>query len=150
MCPERQIKGLFAPKMYTLAYLINVCRARIYLGFFSVRDALIRYRTFIYFQDLSFLDVYKVPGHLSIFWKMFGQNGQNRPNQPPKCHSVLYMSFPDIYNVLGRLFFLEICPSWTSLLRIGLLLILMYCPSRTFISGRTLIRYTRVLMFLYE
>ena len=53
----------------------------------------------------------------------------------------------DIYNVPGRLYFLEICPSWTSLLRIGLLLILKYCPSRTFISGRTLIRYTRVLQF---
>ena len=83
--------------------------------------------------------------------------GQNRPKPTKSAEPKYLFSIPksnavnknvsfvlDIYNVPGRLFFLEICPSWTSLLRIGLLLILMYCPSRTFISGWILIRQARV------
>ena len=65
------------------------------------------------------------------------------PKMPFRIRHVIFNRSSitvDIYNVPGRLYFLEICPSWTSLLRIGLLLILMYCPSRTFISGWILIR----------
>ena len=39
-------------------------------GVFSVPDALIRYRTFNYFFDLSFQDIYNVPRMLIYFMKM--------------------------------------------------------------------------------
>ena len=55
--------------VYTLADLIKVRRTFIYLGIFSVLDALIRYRTFNYFLDLSFQDIYNIPGRLLILWK---------------------------------------------------------------------------------
>ena len=41
----------------TLEDLIKVRRTFIYLGIFSVLDALIRYRTFNYFLDMSFQDI---------------------------------------------------------------------------------------------
>ena len=42
----------------TLACLIKVPRTFIFFGIFSVPDALIKHRTFNYFFDLSFQDVY--------------------------------------------------------------------------------------------
>ena len=55
---------------FTLEYLIKVPRTFIYFGVFSVPDALIRYRTFNYFFDLSFQDIYNVPRTLIYFMKM--------------------------------------------------------------------------------
>ena len=65
--------------------------------------------------------------------------------KPPKLKLSEFKIILDIYNAPGRLYFLDICPSWTSLLSTGRLLILMCSPSRTFISVRTLIRHARVL-----
>ena len=46
---------------------------------------------------------------------------------------------PDVYNIPGHLFFLEICPFGTSLLSTGRLFILMCCPTGTFIGSGLLL-----------
>ena len=73
-----------------------------FFGYFFIMDALIRHRTYnVFFQKLMFNK------HCTV------QNG---------LHKTLYfrtfIMHPDVY-------FLEIWPSWTSLLSTGLLLILM-------------------------
>ena len=81
-------------------------------------------RTFIKYQDLflgldipaiSALDVHeKIP-----LWCFKDHNEQ------PLEASCGFFSFPDVYNVSGHLFFLEICPFRMSLLGTGLLFILI-------------------------